>query len=478
MYDVANLVTVALYGIAAIALGFLAATRGMRKLTCVLTASYCGVIIVSFTRGTMGSILLPQVFLYLFSLTVFLRRPIPPFRSAALSRWTYGLFLVYLLAILVGALRYDPNLATTMSGRFQSVGGIPLVLLMAGYRVFVLLSLLLAFSLPLRYFIDRTAMTRCLTLCWLLTVVLAVAGILDYFGVANMKFDLTFAHLREEAIGRHRVIMGFQRGALGSMMLLGIFLSYALTLLTRNPVVRMAAWASAPILIVALLFTWSRAAALGLVVSSLSLVFTLGTTRLIRGAALSAGAITVIWLATSASDTLSQRMTFFPNVQGDGSITSRLDTWTLLLQYLVREPDVLLTGVGFQNFQYTLHTVQGEVGLIAAHNNYLHILTETGVLGLLIFLCWLVSIFWWLLSWRSQDTDYTTKAVFGVFMSVMIGLCVSALTQETLAPASSMVPSLLHFYLILGIWVSWYRSEMWTRYQLAARHTTRRPPTL
>ena len=112
MYDAVNLIPVAFYALVALAL--LATSRVAGGLSCVLASSYCGIMVLSFTRGSMGSILLPQIFLYLLAPFVLFRRAKPTFQSAVVGRWTYFLFAVYFVAIIVAALRHDPTLAMSM----------------------------------------------------------------------------------------------------------------------------------------------------------------------------------------------------------------------------------------------------------------------------------------------------------------------------------------------------------------------------
>lgn len=57
-------------------------------------------------------------------------------------------------------------------------------------------------------------------------------------------------------------------------------------------------------------------------------------------------------------------------------------------------------------------------------------------------------------------TDKVDRMMPGIFISVMLAITVSCITQESLAPSAAMVPWLVHFLIILGIWVSYYRTQM------------------
>lgn len=57
-------------------------------------------------------------------------------------------------------------------------------------------------------------------------------------------------------------------------------------------------------------------------------------------------------------------------------------------------------------------------------------------------------------------TGKVNRMIPGIFISYMIGMVVSCLTQESLAPSLGMGVALLFFLLILGSWISYYRTQM------------------
>ena len=262
--------------------------------------------------------------------------------------------------------------------------------------------------------------------------------------------------------------MGFHRGSHGLMMLFGIFLSYAMTQVLRSRTLKTLAWASAPLLIVALLFTWSRAAALAMAVASISLIITMGGARAVRGILLSVfGVITIAYVLSYFPD-VYERVSFFRTGDIGHSGGLRLLTWGLIVQYLFASPSVLMFGAGFQNFHYFMNLSETAVELEAAHNGYLHVITEHGIFGFAIFAAWLAAICLWLWRWRRQSREPVAQVTAGVLLSMMIAMVVSSLTQESLSPSFAQVAWLVHFYLILGMWISWYRCETTLAWQRAA----------
>ena len=56
--------------------------------------------------------------------------------------------------------------------------------------------------------------------------------------------------------------------------------------------------------------------------------------------------------------------------------------------------------------------------------------------------------------------DKVDRMMPGIFISVMLAITVSCLTQESLSPSPAVVPWLVHFLVIFGIWISYYRTQM------------------
>ena len=57
-------------------------------------------------------------------------------------------------------------------------------------------------------------------------------------------------------------------------------------------------------------------------------------------------------------------------------------------------------------------------------------------------------------------TDKVGKMMPGIFISLMLGLVASCMFSGTLVPGHGMVVWLAHFYIILGVWISYYRTQM------------------
>ena len=373
--------------------------------------------------------------------------------------------LMFIIGIVVTVLRFDASVEAAKAGRFTSIAGIPIRFLMGGFHFLRVVTLWLAFALPLRYYVDREVFLECLRVCWIFALVLAVANIIDYFGVYNMAFD--YGRLIE-AGSQQKVILGFLRGSNGKMLVLGIFLAFAMTQLTRSYLLKILGYLSAPILIMGLLFSYSRGSMVALIIASLSLVITLGGARAIKGVFLGVLGFLVVYIVAMNIPAMKERLSFIPifveaqaGQQDLAAISAgRTTLWVELLGYLSRSPGVLAVGAGYQNYLYFLKIQTGEVVSGHAHNNYLLILTEHGIVGLGIFIGWIVSIFYWLISWRRTMMDKVDKMMPGIFVSLMIGLAAGCMFGTSLTPSLANFNYMIHLYLIFGLWISYYRTSM------------------
>ena len=426
-----------------------------RLLLAVVVASYCGVIAVTFTGGGSGGIWLVQIIVLLIGPFMVTWRSGPRFGSAVVTRLTYLMFGVYLYATAVALGRYDESLEQAKAGAFTAVAGVPLSLLMTGYRLFVLAALVMIFTLPLRCVVDRPTLRKCLVAGWLLSVVVAIAGVLDYLGLAN----LAFSYRREAGYG-HVAILGFHRAALGMMSVYGIYLTFAMTQLTPSPVLKRLGYATVPLMLAALILSWSRAAIVALVASAAVLAVLLGGVRVAKSIALwTIGACAVTWLVLIQYPEIYERLLPVNSVYVDSSGETRVETWRALSAWLLDRPEVLLLGAGFLNFNYLVNVKEGAVWLETAHNSYLHTLTEAGLVGFAVLLIWQATVVIWLMGWRRRDRRPEAQALTAAFLAMTTAALSSSFTQESLAPAGTMVPQLLHYYLLLGLWISAYRAE-------------------
>ncbi|NMA32182.1 MAG: hypothetical protein GX941_10325, partial [Candidatus Methanofastidiosa archaeon] len=340
---------------ALIAFGFLFFAKENKLLKAILVTSYCGVMVITFTRGASGAVYLIHFFIYLTAWIALSRPKLPQWESRSITIMTYLLCAIFIIGILVGILRYDSSLEMVKMGTFQRFGGIPANYLMAGYRFFIVLALILAFTIPLHYAITREALIEMLNICWFFTIVLAILGIIHFMGIADMGFDY-----RTEDGYKNVAVLGFHRASNALMLDTGLFLSIILSQITPNVSRKNAIYLTIPIILTGILVSFSRAGFLALFVSTCSIALIFGSRGMIRNLIIGTLLVTfllgIIWMTPS----LRQRFDMLTDEAGDVSSNARFRSWEVLGSLYLKHPDIVIFGVGFQNFQYYLSIIKGE----------------------------------------------------------------------------------------------------------------------
>lgn len=220
---------------------------------------------------------------------------------------------------------------------------------------------------------------------------------------------------------------------LGNFMVIPIAYAAYRGIVTRTWKGRLLYWSLVALFLFVIILSTSRSILLGLASAtpvSLFLFFRLSRKTIGYGLILAVGLILIIELTplrlildttlanTSAGTVLSR------------SEMGRVLIWKGALDYFLGA-DVFtkLTGVGigcYRHIPYRYFLDSGARFASGAHNNYLHVLLETGLVGLTLFLVHFVLIIVTLLSIRGG------KVLSRAFVFATLTLLLSGLTQETL----------------------------------------------
>ena len=120
----------------------------------------------------------------------------------------------------------------------------------------------------------------------------------------------------------------------------------------------------------------------------------------------------------------------------------RISIWQTFPKTVAKHPWVLFLGSGFQNI--------AAVGSQAMHNNYLHVLIELGLIGLVIYLTWLWHLYWALRRAEVRATDQfgmvLAQEARACFLSILVTMLVgeSLYAQPAMASLSGQVVLLLY----------------------------------
>lgn len=254
----------------------------------------------------------------------------------------------------------------------------------------------------------------------------------------------------------------------GGYLNLALPVALALALLARDPRMRWVAGGASALLLFALYLANSRGALLGLVAAVIVIVA--AGWRLERWTALAAlvGApvVAVAWFThliplRIQNSLLSQFRVNDVSLTGqindaNFSTIERLAHWVAGIHMFQAHP-VLGVGAGNYGAAYQQYKVPGwEESLTHAHNYYINVAAETGILGLLTFLAVVAAALY--LAWRATRATDTHRAGRGAlagtngralaigFAAVVVALCVHNLTDDLFVHAME-----LQFGLTLGV---------------------------
>ncbi|MGQ9663581.1 MAG: O-antigen ligase family protein [Kiritimatiellia bacterium] len=118
---------------------------------------------------------------------------------------------------------------------------------------------------------------------------------------------------------------------------------------------------------------------------------------------------------------------------------SRIEIWKDTFAGIVAKPYVLVTGAGFQNFSLVNRKAA------AAHNQYLHVLVELGLVGL-SFYGWLLWSIWRQLNAVGRESHELYHLVSLPGTACLAAVLVVGMLNETFYP-SRAIPGFMGFFL-------------------------------
>jgi hypothetical protein len=161
----------------------------------------------------------------------------------------------------------------------------------------------------------------------------------------------------------------------------------------------------------ALMLSFSRASLVTLLVSLSTLLFLerkwigLRTLLILPAIALSASALVTYLLFPRFTAFYWERLTasvMYFSTATEGILSGRLESWSILLRFLVEHPWHAVFGIGYKTLPYTDFIGKP----VIADNAYLSALVETGVIGLAAMLLFIITIL--RIAWRAR------RSIFGM----------------------------------------------------------------
>jgi O-antigen ligase len=234
--------------------------------------------------------------------------------------------------------------------------------------------------------------------------VVAVLSVYVAGAVASALYAMVTVGDDYEALGRISGLAG-TANELASLLVTAMFLAGGLFIALRGaPFLRTLCFAAIAICLIGLFLTQSRAGLVALAAALAAAVVVGGRRRFVVGVLVMLVSLaTVGYFAFAATEEVRERVTTF------GNGTGRTDIWTVAWRMVQDEP---VRGVGVGNFQTaSIHYLLQPGAILrdefivdrpqVTHNSYLHVLSELGLIGLVLFSFILAAGFF--AAWRSAD---------------------------------------------------------------------------
>jgi O-antigen ligase len=336
----------------------------------------------------------------------------------SLPRALIALWLALLGSLAFGAVYSGADIAAASLARVMLFG--------IGVYLFFFVAYAPAATLSLRF------------LFWIAAAAALIACVDFYYQLpAPAGFGPQFVWL---ASGVYRRAQGmfYEASTLGNLCACFlVMIAVALTLPAEQlPLSRRALFTGGVIFSAALVFSYSRASVLNVLVSLAALLYLHRARVRLRKAAMilalsaAVGVAVSYWAFPEFAGLYWQRLSntglgFF--LYTEGTLSGRLESWRFLAGFLAENPWHLLFGVGYKTLPYSAYLGR----TVIADNMYLSMLVETGMLGLAALLWFNLAIL--RAGWVAARNANPRAAFFGTWIFCFwLGQCVQMLSADLL----------------------------------------------
>ena len=418
-------------------------------LTAMVISAVTASPIVSFTRGAAGAIFASDIvaLTVLIVLVLHIRRNMFRERPPAWYRWLVGLVVVAIVSsIVIAPYHMEAMSGGTYAGRVSAIGlPIPVEVQVLVFRIFKI-GLYLVFGYvvaKMSYGESEMAfVSRVGVLC---IIAIALARLTMFWT------GVDFALYYPDALHDYGRVLGHSKNASSRLYVLGIFLTI---MLSKSARLRPLFWVGLPFFLISIYVSGSRAALVALVVGLAALAI---FARLRGGALVIVTAGIGVIVMPLMIDLSPDRFQQFAILLNDPTTNSRMEIWAWVVNYLMSQPLVVLTGVGFNNFSYAM---AGDGGMAEhAHLDLLNVLVEVGMPGVIFFVGYVGSLLYVITKVYVRGARSMRWSASCV-LAALCGLVVASIFEPTFYYSSSAVPMQRFIIILIGGWsVVWLRTQ-------------------
>lgn len=317
------------------------------------------------------------------------------------------------------------------------------------YRNFTFLML---FGYGLRLNLSPAQFVEFVKMNLLLSLALAIMGLLNYFGPFNLAFfdQIDNKYAFEENFGDSRVgagFMGLFRGSVGQWYAMIVVLGIG-SYMFLSSVYRVVALLTVALGVGMILLSYSRAGLIG-AGFGLALLALFGSGFKQRLAALGGIAVGVGWLILQPTTFIGRFSTIYT---GKGEAGGRIGSWERTLEYFSNNQNALLMGVGPTN----RNAIAEVAGTYGAHNEYLDVIYRFGITGVIVLLIVIGVLVFYFIKQR-QEAQKNYVPLINTVISVLLINSVIGISQEHFLHdyASYTMGFFLYLFYGLAFGVTW-----------------------
>ena len=310
-------------------------------------------------------------------------------------------------------------------------------------------AILLSFAIPASMALSKKEFITIVKILGFSFYIFLVIAILDYNNLLSFRFFFPVKEIQSQHEEAIYILGGLDRASIGSLAIIGLFLSILLTKMRIS--FRILNITSIIGFIVLILLSRSRTSFIALITFGLCLIIMQKNDRIKNIFYLFAGLITIYVIITKIP-MVTERLNTLTSLESAEASSGRVEGWQKAVNYLWSEPLVILTGVGFDCWQYSLYQ---NCGLANGHNLYLHIWAELGLVGGIIYIAFFIRLAIRFFIFMQQKGE--ASKIGGLTFCLMLSLFVWNMTEVGLYPSITRINALHAIMFLLGLMISYLR---------------------
>lgn len=268
---------------------------------------------------------------------------------------------------------------------------------------------------------DKVSFHKMLCILSIVTTLLALYGIYQYLVGVEIKKEWVDAANNSDMRARVYSVFG-NPNIFAEYLVMMIPLTVALFWSSKRDMNKIFYFLLFIIQVISLFMTMSRGGWIGLGVAAIVFIFFVKRKLLLFGIPLSALGIYLL-----PASFLSRFLTIFNFA--DSSTSYRFKIWEITGE-VIRDNFLVGVGLGHQPFKYTFETYIRTMPIFHAHNSYIEIFAELGLVGFVLFTLFMISIFVILLKYPISSSNSYERIVGAALIGSFSGMIVHGMFEN------------------------------------------------